>query len=420
MLRALGNFERALRLSDLYSPFNIVAAVELESPLPPAAIQKALAALQVRHPFLRARVELCGRRPCFVEMDNFSAPFALLDHQTSWLNIVENELQRGMDSFAGPLFRCTYIHDGSGAELLLTLQHTIVDANSAAHLLHELLTLSSDPLASLPHLEPAPAVETRFPPSYRGIGRFLRTLNYAARQATDELRYQIASRGRPQPPVKLGAQPRVLTMTLNAPLTDSLARRARIEKVTLNSLLQAAMMLAVDRRRYNRQQTPIRTFAFPDLRAYVTPPLEAEHMGAYISMLRYTFTVTGDQPVWNLARTVNDTIQHSFQRGDKFTASLMSEGLMKVLLGLKSMRMGATALSYTSGSDVLNQYGETKVRALHGFVSNIDLGPEFSAQVSLFNDGLIWDMVYLDQDMDRAEAEEIAGEIRAVLEESIR
>ena len=419
MLRALGNFERALRLSDLYAPFNIVAAVELESPPPPAVVQKALAALQVRHPFLRVRVELRGGRPCFVQMDTFSAPFALLDHQAGWLNIIENELQRGMDSSAGPLFRCTYIHDGAHTQLLLTLQHTVADATSAAHLLHELLILATDPLASLPDLAPVSAVDARFPPSHRGLGRFLHSLNYAARQAADEVRYQLASRGSHQRPINFGGRPRALTMTVDAPLTDSLSHRARNEKVTLNSLLQAAMMLAVDHCRYNRQQTSIRTFGFPDLRAYVTPPLDAEHMGAYISMLRYTFTVTGNQSVWNLARTVNATFHASFQRGEKFTASLMSEGLIKMMVGLKSVRMGTTALSYTSGLDVLNQYEETKVRALHGFVSNFDLGPEFSAQVSLFNDRLIWDMVYLDKDMDRAEAEEIAREILTVLEESV-
>jgi NRPS condensation-like uncharacterized protein len=419
MLRPLGNFERALRLSNLYAPFNIVVAVELESPPAPAAIQKALATLQKRHPLLRTRIELQEDRPCFVEMHDFSAPFLLLDHQSDWLVVTENELQHRIDSLAGPLFRCTYIQDDSRAKLLLTLQHTIVDATSAAHLLHELLTLASDPLASFPILEPVPAVEAYFPPSHHGLGRFLHSLNYAARQMADELRYQLSSRGAHKPSIKFGARPQVLTMTLDAPLTDSLAHRVRKEKVTLNSLLQAAMMLAVNHCRYTSAQVPLRTFAFPDLRAYVTPSLGAEHMGAYISMLRYTFTVKGDQSVWDLARSVNLTIQESFQRGEKFTASLMSEGVIKMMLALKSMRMGTTALSYTSGLDVLEHYGETKVHALHGFISNIDLGPEFSAQVSLFNDMLIWDMVYLDQEMSHAEAEQIANEIRAILEESV-
>ncbi len=419
MLRPLGNFERALRLSNLYSPFNIVVAVELESPPSPDAIQRALAALQRRHPLLRTRIELHNGRPYFVEMDDFSAPFILVDNQSDWLTITENELQHGMDSSIGPLFRCTYIHNDSHAELLLTLQHTIVDATSAAHLLHELLTLASDPIASFSDLESAPAVEAYFPSSHRGLGRFFHSLNYAARQMADEIRYQFASRGGHKPSIKFGARPQVLTMTLDAPLTESLARHARKEKVTLNSLLQAATMLAVDHCRYQGTQIPLRTFAFPDLRAYVTPSVGAEHMGAYISMLRYTFTVQGEQSVWDLARHVNIAIQESFQHGEKFTASLMSEGVMKMMLGLKSMRMGTTALSYTSGLDVLNQYGKTKVHGLHGFISNIDLGPEFSAQVSLFNDMLIWDMVYLDQEMSRTEAEQTAKEIRVILEESI-
>ncbi|MEW5941175.1 MAG: hypothetical protein AB1750_16040 [Chloroflexota bacterium] len=411
MIRPLGAFERALRLSDLYSPFNIVAALELESPPPPAEIQRALAALQTRHPFLRARVELRGKRPWFVEIENPALPFTLIEENTNWLDVVERELHRRMDS-AGPLFRWVYIYNASRAVLILTFQHAIVDATSAARLLHETLTLATDPLASFPTLQPAPAAQARFPPS-SGL------LRYAARQLADEFRYQLASRGHRRPPLRLGGQPRVLTATLDSALTESLARRARKENVTLNSLLQAAILQAVNRCLYNGERTPMRTFAFPDLRSYVTPPLDAENLGAYISMLRYTFTLDGTRSVWDLARAVTATLQDSFQRGDKYSAHLMSENLMKMMLRLKSTRMGATALSYTGVNSLEKQYGETKVRALHGFIANIDLGPEFTAQASLFGDELILDMVYLDSDMDRPKAEAIAGEIREILVRAI-
>ena len=203
-------------------------------------------------------------------------------------------------------------------------------------------------------------------------------------------------------------------------MTDSLSRRVRQENVTLNSLLQAAMLQAVNRQLYNGQRTPMRAFAFPDLRPYVTPPLDAENLGAYVSMLRYTFSVDGTQSVWDLARAVTATLQASFQRGDKYSAHLMSENLMKMLLRLKSMRMGATALSYTGVNSLAERYGETRVRALHGFIANIDLGPEFSAQASLFGDELILDVVYLDSDMHRAKAQAVAEEIREILEEAIQ
>jgi hypothetical protein len=63
------------------------------------------------------------------------------------------------------------------------------------------------------------------------------------------------------------------------------------------------------------------------------------------------------------------------------------------------------------------EYGGIKVCGLHGFISNIDLGPEYSAQVSLFEGRLVWDIVYLDGDMDRARALEIAEQIQALLRE---
>ena len=51
---------------------------------------------------------------------------------------------------------------------------------------------------------------------------------------------------------------------------------------------------------------------------------------------------------------------------------------------------------------------------MHGFISNFRLGPEFSAQANLFNERLNLDVLYLDTDMDRAGAQEIADDILSV------
>src|SRR5512143_4146835 len=105
MLRPLGIFERALHLSDLHAAFNIVAVLELESPPAPAQIQRALAAAQMRHPFLRARIETRDGRACFVQIEDPKLPFTLIETATDWLQATDSELNRRMDP-AGPLFRC--------------------------------------------------------------------------------------------------------------------------------------------------------------------------------------------------------------------------------------------------------------------------------------------------------------------------
>ena len=58
------------------------------------------------------------------------------------------------------------------------------------------------------------------------------------------------------------------------------------------------------------------------------------------------------------------------------------------------------------------------IRGVHSFVSNIAIGPEFSAQARLFRARLCWDFVYLDADMDEAAARALAGDVLERLEEA--
>ncbi len=82
--------------------------------------------------------------------------------------------------------------------------------------------------------------------------------------------------------------------------------------------------------------------------------------------------------------------------------------------------MGHTAVSYTGAVRLKEKYGKIKVKKLHSFISNFGLGPEYTAQVRLFNGEIYWDFVYLDTDMDNVEASKIADDIFTLLESSIR
>jgi len=79
------------------------------------------------------------------------------------------------------------------------------------------------------------------------------------------------------------------------------------------------------------------------------------------------------------------------------------------LLRAASQRMAQTAVSYTSSPGLAPAYGDVRVLGLHAFVSDIPLGPEFTAQVRLADGRLAWDVVYLDADFDREAAAALAG-----------
>jgi hypothetical protein len=236
----------------------------------------------------------------------------------------------------------------------------------------------------------------------------------------DMARYMWRTRKERTPPVRLGGTGHIATLILPEDLVDALARRGRQDGVTLNSLLNTALVLAVNRHLYKGQPVTTRTFSFADLRPYTQPPTPPEHMANYVSMMGYTLDVAGDVDFWELVRDLHGKIYRSLKHGDKFSASLMSEALLKMFTKMKSMRFGATALNYSGFVPLKTRYGKVKLVGLHGFVSGYDLGPEMASQARLFDNQLWWDFIYLDTDMDAKLAEKIIAEVRAILEEAGR
>lgn len=411
LLRTLGTFERALYISDIHSPFNVVTVLRLESPPAPQVIEAALKALQVRHPLLQASIRN-GR------FKRVSHPLEFITAQSDWLSLVEHEMNTRLET-EHLLFRGVYNYSPQRADLILTFHHAIMDAASGMNLLVELMRLcASDENTLLSPLEVAPPVEQNFPRRYKGVQGILRIVQYAFAQMADEIRYQLNVRGKRTPPVTLGGGGFASSLVLPEVLVDVLAKRCRAENVTLNSLLNAALTLATNRHVYAGESLPMRTFSFADLRPHTVPPLPAEHLVNYISMMRFTADVSGTMNLWDLTKNIHAKIYHALKQGDKFTATLVSETLLKMFTRMKSMRMGAVALSYGGAVPLKERYGRIKVTGLHAFLSSFDLGPEVSCQVRLFNHELWLDFMFLETDMDRTRAEKIVAEVKAILEEA--
>ena len=103
-----------------------------------------------------------------------------------------------------------------------------------------------------------------------------------------------------------------------------------------------------------------------------------------MTLLGITVDVSGTQDFWLFAEELQTKIYRTLKSGDKFSASLMSEMLLKMITITKFMRFGATAVSYSGLVSLKNLYGDIKVTSLHGFVSGYDLGPEMASQARLF------------------------------------
>jgi hypothetical protein len=422
--RELGTLERALLIADQHAPFHIVSVLHLENAPAPHILKQSLQILQNRHPFLRSRLLREKGIYYFAKLVGPTLPFYVLPRWNAehWIYIAEVELAKRIDASTGPLFRCTYLYSEAEkrGDIIFSFFHPIVDASSVSQFMHELLVVCASFMeqktVSPYELAPTPPMEFRFPSAFRGLPLALNQLRYAFQQMIDEFFYQLQTRGKRVPPVHNHAsQGHILSVQLTEDLTESISQCANKEGMTLNSVLNAAMLLAVNRHLYAGQQVPMRTFSFASLRPYVQPPSGDEDLACYISLLRYTVLVSGGADFWSLARDLHKKIYSSLKSGDKFVAATLAESLIRTVTRSESFRMAATALNYSGVVPVQSLYGSMRVMGLHGFVSAYDLGPEFSAEAQIFNNQLFWDFVYLEADMNRDEANAIVEEIRSIL-----
>jgi hypothetical protein len=422
--RELGTLERALWIADEHAPFHIVSVLHLESAPPPHILKQSLQILQNRHPFLRSRLLYEKGTYYIARLVEPALPFYFFPRWNAdhWVYIAEVELGKRIDALTGPLFRCTYLYSEADqrGDIILSFFHSVVDASSVSQFLHELLSVCASFMdqktVSLYELPPTPPAESRFPPAFRGFPLTLHQVRYAIQQMIDELVYQMQTRGKRIPPVHdHSSHGHILSIQLAEGLIESLTRRTRKEGLTLNSVLNAAMLLAVNRHLYAGRQVPMRTFLFASLRPYVQPPLGDEDLACYISLLRYTVMVSGGVEFWPLARHLHWKIDSSLKSGDKFVAATLAEHLMKRVTGFKPFRIASTALNYNGVVPVQSVYGSIRVMGLHGFVSFYDLGPELFAEAQIFNSQLFWDFMYLEADMSREEARAIVEEIKSIL-----
>jgi hypothetical protein len=430
MRRRLGQMELAHTLSGEYAPYNAVAALRLAGAPDPVALERSLGVLRKRHPFLSASI-VSERGRYFIDTE-CAAEIRVrvverLD-ESRWTSLVEDELNRRYDAGAGPMLHCTYVapsRDDDRGEIILTLNHTIIDAASGANLCHELLCLCDalgrgrEPRGYEP-LSPLPPVETAFPAAFKGLSGSGRLLRFLLRQLAGEAAHLVHAGGARRIRSTGSFRCRILPVQLSREASASVIQRARQQRVTVNGALQAAMLLAVARHLYDGRTVALRHMIFPGLRAYIQPPISDESLGCYLSLIFMATRVGSERGFWALARVIDEKTYAAAKRGEKFLAVRASAWAMRTMIRWRRGRMAATALNYAGSTRLASEYGTTRLLAVHGFVSNFPMGPEYTAQARLFAGRLWWDVVYLDSDMSREVALDIADDMFSTLEEQCR
>jgi hypothetical protein len=202
--------------------------------------------------------------------------------------------------------------------------------------------------------------------------------------------------------------------------TDALLRQALAERVSLTSVVNAAMLLAVHRHLYNRAAQPLRYFTMVDLRPHLRPPQPRTRLGSHFTMLRYTIDLDHSSSLWPVAQQIGRQVHAGLRRGERYTAHLLTAAMMRSMLRWQPGRMGTVATSFTGAIALTQPIAPIELVDLHAFISNFHIGPEYTAQARISKGELMIDIVYLDTDMDQAMARVIADEMCEVLRSAPR
>ena len=340
--RKLAGLEYAMRLTDDVTPFNVVAVLQIAGDLPVAKLRTALDEWQRRHPLLRTRIVPSGKN-YFFHFD-VTSPIPLDVSPPSgaegWITAAQDALHTRFErpSVAGAM---PLPPRESGADLIVTVHHTIIDAASATHVFGELLALCAgsvpasaaetaqegqQPAAALfPRNSPACVLSPRLR-SWDGRWRRSHISMARTRCATTDRRYR--SLLHPSDP-------------LFTALTASLILASRRQRVTLNAILSAG---------------PWRRYAASSVAAGAAAASSSPTCGRACACLFPTAcSVVSSRSfspsTWNgtaasaPAREIQQSTQRAAQLGERYLSYAMSPGMMKMILGTKAFRMGATALA---------------------------------------------------------------------------
>jgi hypothetical protein len=429
MRRILGKMEMAQAMTNEHFAFNAVIILRLGCSPAIETWKILLEYLQRRHPLLRVHMLKKKNRYWFESAGTPPIPLRVLKRQDNshWQQVAEEELNRQFDMRTGPLIRFTYLNGTSAEEpgdMIITIQHAIMDAVSTVSLLQEILSVCQEietqgslknleGLESLPLLPPA---DEFYPPSFKGVRQKWNLFLFILRQMGDELRYRLRSAGKRKPLLAPTGKGKILSRQLPRALTDSLIKVSRRKRVTLNNVLTAAFIMAAHKHLYQGRPIPLRHINTSDLRPYLDPPLGPQYVGSYFAMVRITLGMKENPSVWDVAQEIKKTVYAFLKKGDKFCAHWLSFPMMSALFRFKSFRLSNTAMSFTGPLLLEKKYGKLELLDLHAFASNFVLGPEYAALARLFAGRVYWDILYLDSDMNHDQAAAMADEIRTILE----
>jgi hypothetical protein len=356
-LRPLGPSEHYFWLSNQNSAKHFVIAAEIVGDATIEAWISAVAAAQLRHPFLRASVEYGpDGQPCFREHPNRPIPVRIVPEEESatWQVEMAKELANPIPVSGAPLVRITLLRESGGSTLLLSMHHSIADGLSSAFVVRDILeALSGNPVQPLTLTAPqenlcSAAADTPPPPSA------------PVYPPATLLRRDIGG-------------PKVQALKLSKELTTKLRTHAREVGATVHGALVAALTFS------GRQ---LSADWLTHLVRVISPVNNRKLLGlkdqCTLSIIFPTgaYAPDSEERLWDVARSVKNEL------APVRTVEGLSTGLSTVFSGFRQLMSTSPNVAQVAAF-------ELQVCACEGMVSNLGVLP-FETSFGVFKLESLW------------------------------
>jgi hypothetical protein len=328
--RPLGGWERmtAIMHHEFFGTGILVGCVRLSGSVNRAAFSSAWERLVAVQPALRARIVPTSGAPRLEVQSALSAPLPVRFEEGEWQAVMEEEMSRPFDSARGPLWRVACLEREGGADLVISLHHSIADGLSLFRLATDLLRLHG--AEQLQPLAPKPSIEV-------ALGRKRSVVGYILGFLRRGLGRIIAG----QPRVAFSdwvpfpqRRTRHLFHQLSAQATSALVQRCREEKTTVHGALVAAQALAFEQVfapavRAEGKALVLSSHSAVSWRS--TAGLDDRPLACDVSVPDGTLSIAPGVGFWDLARRCKANLEQSVQQSGHVPAALPF-GLLRFLI----------------------------------------------------------------------------------------
>ncbi len=407
--RPLGATEDMYWRFDSVSPLNFGSIVRLEGVLDVNALRFALRALQQRHPLLRVYIETDDQGVPWFREGSQDIHLQVLDQASGeeWA-LLETELNTAFDTKSGPLIRCMLIkHNHQESTLITTYHHAICDGKSAIFLLRDiqqsLAQTDVGEAASLVPLVPVGYYGDRIPTMEHyaendGLRTAWKTVQASAK-FMGRVGLPMGLRNKQEGPLsgqRLIVEPRFL----EPGLMKGIAKKAKLEKVSVQCVLNAALSLAV------AEDSPARFFHATsctqvlDIREQLVPSV-GEDCGCFVSGATSLHRLHGHPDFWQLTRDIHERMLETLATPLPFFHPAMHESFAKFgrMMGESSMvkfseligKLHPEGLSVSNLGQVKIDVEGCPVRITEfAFATNTNVLNYFNTSAATFNGRMTW------------------------------